>query len=236
MNADSAMTALQTRLGYTFRDAALLELALTHPSVVNESPAGRESNQRLEFLGDAVLQLLLAEELYARYPGEREGLLSKRRSLLVNQRFLTGLAREAGVDQCLRLGRSEHKTGGRSRPSVLSDAFEAVVGAIYLDSDLATARRVIIAVYGDLDRRLEGLLPADNPKGRLQELVQPTHGNSALCYEVIRTTGEDHLREYEVAVRLLDRVVGTDTGSSKQNAEEAAARAALATLRTTPLS
>ncbi len=229
---NDALESLQARLQHRFRDPALLELALTHPSVVNESPAGRESNQRLEFLGDAVLQLLLAEELFTRYPAEREGLLSKRRSLLVNQRFLAHLARETGLDQCLHLGRSENKTGGRSRPSVLSDAFEAVVGAIYLDSDLTTVRRVLMTVYGDLDQRLEGLLPTDNPKGQLQEKVQPEHGNDALSYEVVRITGEDHLREYEVVVRLLDRIVGTGTGTSKQAAEEAAARAALETLKT----
>ena len=225
-----ALASLQARLAYPFRDPALLAVAVTHPSLVPEHP-GTEHNQRLEFLGDAVLQILLAEELFKRFPHDREGLLSRRRALLVNGPFLAQLAREIGLDACLRLGASEETTGGRTRPSSLGDAFEAVAGAIYLDSDLATARRVVLAVYGDLTARLASTEETDNPKGRLQELVQPAHGNDALRYEVLRTDGEDHARDYEVAVFLLDRQLGTGRGSSKKLAEEAAARAALETLK-----
>lgn len=230
MSADRVQ--LQARIGYTFRDAALLGQALTHTSYAAEHPDA-ENNQRLEFLGDAVLQILLAEALFHLFPEEREGLLSRRRSQLVNQAFLAGLTKEIGADACLVLGKSEEKTGGRDRQSVLGDAFEALVGAVYLDSDLATVRRVVMALYGPLPDRLANLDDSDNPKGRLQELVQPVHGNSALRYDVIRADGQDHAREYEVTVYLLEKPLGTGTGTSKKLAEEAAARAALVTLAAT---
>lgn len=227
-----AHAALSARLGYTFRDPALLAQALTHTSFAAEHPDAL-NNQRLEFLGDAVLQILLAEALFHLFPAEREGVLSRRRSQLVNQAFLAGLTKEIGADTCLVLGKSEEKTGGRDRQSVLGDAFEAVVGAVYLDSDLATARRVVMAVYGDLAARIASTEDGENPKGRLQELVQPLHGNNALRYEVVRTEGQDHARAYEVTVHLHDRSLGTGRGTSKKLAEEAAARAALETFSPT---
>lgn len=225
------LEALQQRLAYDFRSEKLLERALTHPSYLQDHPEVSESNQRMEFLGDAVLQLVLTEELFNLFPGDREGVLSKRRAALANGAFLAGLARELGVDACLRLGASEESTGGRSRASALEDAFEALLGAIYLDSDLRTARRIILSLYGDLPARLSAVEDVENPKGQLQEIVQPRHGNSALRYEVIRADGEDHAREYEVAVYLFDRTLGTGRGSSKKLAEEAAARVALSTLK-----
>jgi ribonuclease-3 len=226
----NALAELQHRLDYEFRDLALLERAVTHPSLLPERPGLLESNQRLEFLGDAVLQLVLTEALFGRYPDEREGMLSKRRAALANGTFLTALAREIGLDLCLRLGASEETSGGRARASNLEDAFEALVGAIFLDGEFSAARRVILSLYGDLSGRLAGMEEVENPKGRLQELVQPRHGNSALRYEVTGTTGEDHAREYEVEVFLLDRPLGAGRGPSKKSAEEAAARMALAAL------
>lgn len=222
---------IQSRLGYTFRDPALLETALTHASFLPENPHVRENNQRLEFLGDAVLQLILTEELYRLFPDEREGALSRRRSMLTRGAFLAQLARELGLDAALRLGTSEESTGGRERAGALEDAFEALVGALFLDSDFPTARRIVLACYGSLESRLAVVDGDENPKGRLQELVQPLHGNHALRYDVIHIEGEDHAREYEVAVYLLEREVGTGRGTSKKLAEESAARAALAKLR-----
>lgn len=225
----SALSQLQVRIGHTFGDSQLLESALTHPSWLQDHPDARESNQRLEFLGDAVLQLVLTETLFELYPGDREGELSQRRSSLTKGAFLAQLAREIGLDACLRLGGSEETGGGRTRASALEDAFEALIGAIYLDSDLPTVRRVLLALYGPLADRL-ALATADNPKGRLQELVQPRHGNDALRYEVTRVEGADHARAYEVTVFLLSRPIGTGRGTSKKLAEEAAAQAALETL------
>jgi ribonuclease III len=225
-----ALDELQDRIGHRFSDRTLLEDAVTHLSYVQDHPRA-ESNQRLEFLGDAVLQILLAEELFHRFPGEREGFLSRRRALLVNGIILAQLALEIGLERCLRLGSSEESTGGRQRPSSLGDAFEAMVGAIYLDSDLTQARFIVLSIYGDLERRLAPLEEAENPKGRLQELVQPVHGNGALRYEVIRIEGQDHARDFEVAVYLGSRMLGVGRGPSKKVAEEAAAREALAVVR-----
>ncbi len=222
------------RLGYVFQNPGLRARALTHLSFLPEHPAETEANQRLEFLGDAVLQLILTEALYRLYPGEREGVLSKRRAALANGAFLAGLARELGVPAELRLGASEAAAGGRDKPAALEDAFEALVGAVYLDSDLATARRVVLGWYGDLAARLGAVEAGENPKGRLQERIQPEHGNEALAYDVAAIDGADHARIYEVAVRLHGRELGRGRGPSKKLAEEAAARAALAALENQP--
>jgi ribonuclease III len=225
------LVQLEARIGHTFRDRALLERAVTHLSYLADHPTITESNQRLEFLGDAVLQILIAEELFNLFPQEREGMLSKRRALLVNGGFLAELAREIALDECLRLGSSEEATGGRTRTSSLGDAMEALVGAVYLDSDIDKARRVVRDLYGPLPDRLAAVEDVENPKGRLQELVQPLHGNTALRYEVLGIQGEDHAREYAVAVYLNDRQLGRGRGMSKKQAEEAAAREALLALQ-----
>ena len=224
------LAKLQTRIKHPFRDRSLLTCAVTHPSYLQDHPEIAENNQRFEFLGDAVLQLVITEALFNLFPEEREGVLSKRRAALANGTFLAGLAAEIGLDRCLLLGASEESTGGRSRIGALEDAFEAVIGAVYLDSDLATAKRVLLAIYGDISARLASVEDVENPKGRLQELVQPHHGNGALRYDVTNVEGEDHAREYEVAVYLLDRMLGRGRGSSKKLAEESAARIALETL------
>ena len=226
-----SLEALQHRLDYTFRDAGLLECAVTHPSYLQEHTEVTESNQRLEFLGDAVLQLVLTEALFDLFPADREGSLSQRRSALSKGKFLSDLAREIALPGCLRMGNSEEQTGGRARDSALEDAMEAVIGAIYLDSDLFTARRVILGLIGSLADRLAALQPSENPKGRLQELVQAEHGNHALRYQVTHISGEDHAREYEASASLNGEPLGTGRGTSKKAAEEAAARAALATLQ-----
>ncbi|HZL44895.1 MAG TPA: ribonuclease III [Opitutaceae bacterium] len=226
-----ALDHLQRCLGYTFREPALLLRALTHPSYLQDHPEARPGNQRLEFLGDSVLQLALSEALFQLFPEEREGPLSQRRSALAKGRFLSLLAGELTLDTALRLGQSEEQTGGRQRASILEDALEAVVGAIYLDSDFATARRAVLGWYGPLPDRLAALLGEDNPKGRLQELLQPVHGNRALRYETVHTEGAPHEREYEVNVYLNDTLLGAGRGNSKKLAEEAAARAALPALQ-----
>jgi len=227
---NDSVVQLQARIGYTFRDPALLRCAITHTSFLQDDPAA-ENNQRLEFLGDAVLQLILTEALFHLFPADREGVLSKHRATLANGVFLAGLAREISLDACLRLGASEESTGGRARAAASEDAFEALIGAVYLDSDLTTARRVVLGLYGSISDRLANIEQVENPKGLLQELVQPVHGNSALRYEVIRIDGQDHAREYEVTVHLLDRPLGTGRGTSKKLAEESAARAALKTFQ-----
>jgi ribonuclease-3 len=218
---------LQTRLGHVFKRPELLAEALAHPSYTNEHPESGPSNQRLEFLGDAVLQLVLTEALYALYPTEPEGPLSRRRSVLANGRTLAALAASIGLDAALRLGASEDSTGGRARSSNREDAFEALIGALYLDAGPEITRTRLLAIYGPLETYLATGLELDNPKGRLQERVQPLHGNAALRYESTHSAGADHAKEYSSKVFLLDRLVGEGRGTSKKNAEEAAARAAL---------
>lgn len=225
------LARLQQRLGYEFRDPALLREALTHASYAQENPADGPHNQRLEFLGDTVLHFILTDALFRASTTEREGVLSRRRAILSKGGFLTQLARDLQLDTGLRLSKGEEETGGRTRASSLEDAFEALVGAVYLDSDLPTAQRVVLGWYGPLDARLALADDAENPKGRLQELVQPEHGNVALKYAVLTTTGPRHARVFEVAVLLKDRQLGTGRGPSKKVAEEVAASAALALLR-----
>jgi ribonuclease III len=221
---------LEARIRYVFRDRAHLERALTHGSWLQDNPAADGSNQRLEFLGDSVLQLILTEALFTLFPEDREGELSKRRAVLGKGAFLSGLAREIGLDACLRLGANEEATGGRARDAALEDAFEALVGAVSLDGGFESARKSVLGIYGDLKGRLRSLEGRANPKGRLQELVQPLHGNQAIQYKVLAAEGADHEREFEVAVFLLERRIGSGKGPSKKLAEEAAAQAALATL------
>jgi ribonuclease-3 len=223
----SSLDLLQNRIGYTFRNPALLVEALTHSSYLQEHSDEGANNQRLEFLGDAVLHLLLSEALFQLFPAEREGVLSRRRATLAKGEFLGRLACDVGIPAALRLGRSEEETGGRHRASIREDALEAVVGAIYLDSDLATTRRVVLGLYGSLTALLNEREERENPKGQLQEIVQPVHGNDALRYEVVAIAGPGHAREFEVAVFLFERQIGTGRGSSKKQAEEVAAREAL---------
>jgi ribonuclease-3 len=230
MSAGTA--ALEARIGYSFRDPAMLERALTHPSFLQDHPGAGGNNQRLEFLGDSVLQLVLTEALFALFPDDREGELTKRRAVLGKGLFLATLARDIGLDACLRLGVNEESTGGRSRDAALEDAFEAMIGAVNLDGGFEAARRTALGIYGDLNARLEAMESHANPKGRLQEIVQPEHGNNALRYELIATEGADHEKVYEVGVHLLDRHLGTGRGTSKKIAEEEAARAALRTIAT----
>jgi len=184
----------------------------------------------LEFLGDAVLQLVLTEALFELFPADARACSASGRRNPVKGVFLTTLARELGLDACLRLGTSEETSGGRTRPAALEDGFEALVGALYLDSDLATVRRIVRALYGPLPAASPDRTKP-HPKGQLQEFVQPRHGNTALRYEVTQVEGADHAREYEVAAFLHARPLGTGRGPSKKLAEEAAARIALETLK-----
>jgi ribonuclease-3 len=225
------LTALQKRLGYTFRDPALLAEALRHASYLQDNPDGGAHNQRLEFLGDSVLHFILTDALFRQFTEEREGVLSRRRAGLTKGEFLSQLARDLGVDAGLQLGQSEEDAGGRGRASILEDALEAIIGAIYLDSDFATVQAVVTQWYGSLSERLALTEGKENPKGQLQEIVQPAHGNGALRYDVVNATGPKHAREYEVSVFLNDEHLGTGKGTSKKSAEEEAARAALVTLR-----
>jgi ribonuclease-3 len=221
---------LQARLGCQFRDEKLLRLALTHPSLAHESGEPLPHNQRLEFLGDAVLQMVLTEKLYALLPDFDEGQLSKSRAKLVNGETLAGLGRALGLGQHLILSRGEDSNGGRERSSILADAFEAVLGAIFLDAGANAARDFILREFEPSLGGLDALPGIANPKGELQELLQSGSG-LAPEYSIVAATGPDHDRWFECTVNHGGGELARGFGKSKKAAESEAALAALKKLR-----
>jgi ribonuclease-3 len=226
----AANEVLQRRLGYTFRDAALLRLALTHPSVTHEQDTPVQHNQRLEFLGDAVLQIILTRELYERFPAFGEGPLTKARAKLVHRGALAGQGRQLGLGEFLMLSRGEVLHGGRERPSALADAFEAVVGAIFLDGGFECVRDFVLRCFHTALAELSVIPILDNPKGELQELLQ-TQSLAPPEYHVISTSGPDHDRLFECTVHHAGVELARGSGKSKKAAESEAAHAALKHLR-----
>jgi ribonuclease-3 len=218
--------AVARRIGRAFRDPALLVEALTHRSYQNEHPEEPAHNERLEFLGDAVLGMIVAEALMRLAPDASEGQLTQRRAALVNERTLAGVAAELGLGGALRLGRGEEKNNGREKPSILADAVEAVVGAVFLDGGLDAARDVVRRLLGAaLDAAANGAVGADE-KTALQERLQAA-GAGTPSYRVVATSGPEHLKEFEVEITLNDAVIGRGRGRSKKEAEKVAARDAL---------
>lgn len=213
------------QLGYTFRNPKLLQEALTHSSYSNEHADCWQCNERLEFLGDAVLGLVSGQYLYETYSGEKEGTLSKLRAAVVCEKTLAKLARETGLGTQLKLGFGEEKTGGRNRDSILSDAFEAVIAAIYLDSDLETVRTWILSRLIP-EIRLAVSQPERDCKTVLQELFQKK-SREPLEYRVVQVTGPDHRREYTVELLWKQRVLAQGTAGSKKMAEQKAAQKVL---------
>ncbi|HSU55335.1 MAG TPA: ribonuclease III [Candidatus Dormibacteraeota bacterium] len=228
--AEADYSELQERLEYKFHDPALLKLALTHPSVAHEQGAGMSTNQRLEFLGDAVLQLVLTRELYEKFPDFDEGPLTKARAKLVNRRTLAERARHLGLGSHLILSRGEELHGGRERPSALADTFEALLGAIFLDSGFDPAREFILRQFRKAFGSLTVIPILENPKGELQELLQAV-SSQAPRYQVVATTGPDHDRIFECTVHHEGVELARGQGKSKKAAESEAALAALTKLR-----
>jgi ribonuclease III len=224
---------LQNRLGYRFRDENLLRLALTHPSVAHESGVASEHNQRLEFLGDAVLQLVLTQRLYEKFPAFDEGVLTKTRARLVNRRTLAEHARALDLGAHLILSRGEESSGGRGRASALADVFEALVGAIFLDGGLDAAREFILQGFTADFSPLADSAGIENPKGELQEWLQ-SRSPSAPEYQTVSATGPDHDRVFECFVQHEGVELARGRGKSKKTAESEAALAALKKLRMPP--
>ncbi len=220
------MDALAEKLGYQFKDQDLLVQSMTHPSMSAEQREAVEDNQRLEFLGDAVLQVILTEHLYRVLPDQAEGHLTKIRASLVSRRALADCALRLGLEEYLRLGKGEEANGGRHRESNLADAFEALLGAICLDGGITGAREVTMRLMEeDLQEALEGE-DTSNPKGRLQEELQALRRESPL-YRILTEEGPDHLKQFRVEVLWGGKPLGAGRGSSKKNAESAAAQDAL---------
>ena len=226
----SDFAELQIRLGHPFRDENLLRLALTHPSVAHEANAVTAHNQRLEFLGDSVLGLVLSGALYDKFSAADEGALTKSRAKLVNAGSLAAHARALGLGAHLVLSRGEENTGGRDRASALADAFEAVLGAIFLDGGFEAAREFVLREFAADFGELTEAADIENPKGELQERLQADSPH-APEYEFIAATGPDHDRVFECAVRHAGAELARGTGKSKKAAESAAALAALEKLR-----
>jgi ribonuclease III len=217
---------LQRTLGCRFAEPDLLRLALTHPSVAHEQAAQLQHNQRLEFLGDSVVELILTHELYRRLPTAGEGALTKARARLVNRRSLAERARRLDLGAYLVLSRGEELHGGRDRGSTLADSFEALVGALFLDQGLDTAREFVLRQFEADLARIPGSTDAENPKGELQERLQAV-SPQAPQYRLEATTGPDHDRVFECAVYHEGVELGRGRGKSKKTAEAEAAADAL---------
>ena len=211
------MKKVMEALGYSFRNEALLRRAMTHPSV------GKEDNQRLEFLGDAVLQYLMSDRLYRRHPDEREGALTHRRALLVCEASLSQIAEKLHIGEALIMDRGEEQTGGRTKPSVLCDAMEAVLAAVYLDGGMEAARDVVERCWPGEE---EVSRPMQDSKGQLQEALQKNGGETP-TYRIIRESGPPHAPVFEAAVYRGDTLLATGTGRTKKQAKQAAAVEAL---------
>jgi ribonuclease-3 len=228
---DGELNELQGRLGYRFTEPDLLRQALTHRSYayeVDEDP--ERSYERLEFLGDALLGLFVAEWLYRDDESAAEGVLTRRKQMVVRQRTLARVATDLGLGEALRLSRGEEGTGGRGKASLLADVFEATLAAIFLDGGIRSARAF-------LRRHLEGVLRGasasqrieEDYKTRLQEKVQGAMHITPV-YRISSMTGPDHARRFEAEVRLGERIVASGAGTSRKKAEQAAAEAAMAVL------
>lgn len=223
------MQAIEERIQYGFSNKSLLLNALTHSSYANEN-RGRscESNERLEFLGDSVLGLVVADALYGRFPDMPEGRMTRLRAQLVCEESLHHVATQIGLGEYIRLGKGEEHTGGRTRTSILADAVEALIAAMYLDGGMEVSRAFITRyILTALDGQMPGF---GDSKTELQELVQRKSG-SVLAYELLSESGPDHDKTFTSQVSLNGKPIGSGSGRTKKEAEQAAARAALRDLR-----
>ena len=219
------MKTLETKLGYQFQNPKLLDHALTHSSYANEHHLGSiSSNERLEFSGDSVLGMIVADHLYRTFPDLPEGDLTRIRANLVCEGSLVLVAKEWDLGRYLKLGKGENACGGRSRPSILADAVEAVLAAVFLDGGLAHDRDIIQRFL--LDRMEQVNRASRDHKTYLQELVQRKSGQ-VLSYELIGESGPDHNKTFQMQVLLNGQPIGQGTGHSKKEAEQAAANAAI---------
>jgi ribonuclease-3 len=217
----SSATRLEERLGHRFERAGLLEQALTHRSY------GSPHNERLEFLGDGVLDCVMAQELFARFPALSEGELSRLRASLVRKEALAAVARDLGLGDHLRLGEGESANGGATRPSILADTLEALYGAVFLDAGYESARRAVCSTFGPVLESLDPNATAKDPKTRLQELLQ-ARGQGLPSYSVVATQGAAHQQTFEVecVVEQLG-LRATGRGEARRAAEQQAAEALL---------
>jgi ribonuclease-3 len=221
----SNASQIESRLGYVFKDKSLLALAFVHCSFVNENKEVAQHNERLEFLGDSVLGMLISDNLYCRFPGTPEGELSYLRSRLVEAASCVKYIQTLEIGHYLLLGKGERMNDGRGRETILSDLFEAIVGAIYLDGGVEAAKKFI---FGNFSKEIEKTLetPLHNWKALLQDYCQKKFQQTPV-YKVLSETGPDHSKVFSICVCVSDKELGQGTGSSKKEAQQAAAEDAL---------
>lgn len=223
------MRTLEDKLGYQFKNRALLENALRHSSYANEHHMGSiNSNERLEFLGDSILGMVVADSLYHTFPHLPEGDLTRLRANLVCEGSLAMVARRLDLGSYLLLGKGEAECGGAQRPSIIADAVEATIAAVYLDGGIAQARRIIQRFI--LDNMKEVQEASRDHKTYLQEIIQRQSGQS-LSYHLIGSEGPDHNKVFTMEVRLNGKAIGTGSGRSKKEAEQMAAKAGIKHLK-----
>jgi len=223
--------ALEERIGYQFSSPALLDEALTHRSFTNEQPGVTSPhNERLEFLGDAVLTLVVSATIFAAYPGVSEGELTRIRAEVVNEQALAAIARRLELGPLLRLGRGEERSGGGDKDSLLANGLEALFGGVFLDGGFAAARPLVENLLAGAIVEAAGRKDGIDSKSRLQELVQARQGH-APSYHLAEVAGPDHQRVYVVTVAVDGVILGRGRGRTKKAAEQAAAREALAQLQ-----
>lgn len=221
------LATLQQTLGVSFDDLSLLEQALIHSSYINENPGfAPSSNERLEFLGDAILGLIVAEKLYYALPYSNEGELTKLRAALVRRDTLARMARAVRLGDYLYLGKGEEASGGRHKPANLAGALEAVIAAIFIDQGLTIAKDFVLRLFSDELQKVVSQGAEIDYKAQLQELIQARQ-QSTPTYQVIEAIGPDHDKKFTVQVRVGDTVLGKGSGKSKKMAETEAARSAL---------
>ncbi|MEL7481675.1 MAG: ribonuclease III [Pseudomonadota bacterium] len=224
-----ALNSLQEQIGYVFKDRSMIDRAMTHPSALPAGSNGKSSYQRLEFLGDRVLGLVIAERLFDRRPGEQEGRLAPRLNNLVNKRACARAARETGLGDFILLGESERKSGGSEKINILGDVCESVIGAIYMDGGLSPARKFIERAWSP--QFGSDVKSIRDPKSRLQEWAQAQH-LPLPDYRVVDRDGPDHAPDFRIAVHVGDAHTAEGNGTSKQDAERAAAEALLSRIET----
>ena len=227
MTRVNTMDTLEEKLGYTFQDRSLLEQALTHSSCANESRGKLQSNERLEFLGDSILGMVVADHLYRNHPDLPEGELTRTRAALVCEESLVEAAQMLNLGAHLRLGKGEEAGGGRHRPSIQDDAVEAVLAAVYLDGGIGSARKIIQKYI--LSREVAGLTKPRDYKTALQELVQ-RESDQVLKYQLVGEEGPDHDKRFFVEVTLNGTAIGSGSGRSKKEAEQMAAHMGIQSL------
>jgi len=225
-NVEDSLSVLEKRLSYKFCDRGLLRTALTHTSYLNELSCPAESNQRLEYLGDAVVDLLIADELFHRFPRAREGALTRWRAQLVSTEALAEVAESLGLGEALLLGKGEEATGGRQKPANLAAALEALVAAIYLDCHWDEMQAVILPLFLPQIERVTAVSGPHDARSRLQELVQAQLGITPR-YQAVDERGPDHALIFTVQVLIGNEVWGQGEGPSKQAAAQEAAEEAL---------